>query len=181
MLVHLNNPARSVPLVGMRTSLVLHAHKVPHFEGREAFSMLSPNLNRAVWALAEGLLSCCQCLAPHCLVPVSPRGDRDAVPYWSAEDAHGWRNFRVTVWRVALVQYRPLHRVRDHDTVVTIAGIEHSFDHSLGTFLAWRKGGIVCCGSRGGCVYLGIGNQLCEVVCCFSSQRSPCGDTIYLI
>lgn len=112
MLVHLNNPARSVPLVEMGTSLVLNAYKVPHFEGREAFGVLSPNLSSADVALAEGLLSCCQCLAPHCLGPVSPRGDRDAVPHWSAKDAHGRKDFRVRVWRLALVQYRPPHRVR---------------------------------------------------------------------
>lgn len=53
MLAHLNNTARSVPLVGMRISLVLHAHKVPHCMGWEASGVLSPNVSRADVALGH--------------------------------------------------------------------------------------------------------------------------------
>lgn len=81
--------------------------------------MLSPNVSRADVALEEGLLSCGQCLAPCWVGLVSPRGDFDEVPYWSAEDAHGRRNLRLKVGRVVVVQYRPLHRIRVQSTFWT--------------------------------------------------------------
>lgn len=103
VLAHLNNAARSVPLVGVKTRLVLHTDEVPHFQGWKAFGVLGPIFSRADVAFAEGLLSRRQSLTPCGMGPVLAGGDRDEVPYRPSKETHRRRDLRVRVGRVAIV------------------------------------------------------------------------------
>ena len=107
-LTHFNHTSSLVPLVRMRTSLVLNAYGVANGKRGQAPSVLRPTFVALHVPVAESFLPVGLCLLSGCVGDVSSRRNRNEVSDGTAKDAHCRRQLGVTIWCVAVLQHSPL-------------------------------------------------------------------------
>ena len=103
VLTYLNDTARLVPFVGVRSCLVLYADEVPYRKWWKAFSVLRLGFSCADVAFTEGFLPCFECLKPSLMWSVFPGDNRDEIACRAAEDTHRRGDLCVRVGCVAIL------------------------------------------------------------------------------
>ena len=107
VLTYLNDTARLVPLVGMRSCLILHSDEVPFREWWKSFRVLRPCFSCADVAFTQGFLSCFQCLTPSLMRSVFPGNNRDEIACRATEDTHCREDLCIRVGCVTIIVVSP--------------------------------------------------------------------------
>jgi hypothetical protein len=89
MLPNFDNTASVIPLVGMGTHLVLYSNGVTDDQGWELTGVFRQPLGCKHVPVAQGVLPFIKHVLPSRVGMISAREDRNEIPYWVAEHAHG--------------------------------------------------------------------------------------------